>query len=220
MKRYVALAVFACVIALLVWWAWSRDAAEPNEETEEGGVRSPDPPMRALGASAATPPALASARADGGATVPEVDPKKREEMRRAIMRAWGLGDSPSPAAGAAAASPWTAVDLDGASLAPSYIRSRIREDYLPLAKDCYEKALKRNPRLSGRLETSFTIVGNKNTGGIIDDVKIDHGLGDAETDECLKQSLYGVVFEAPPNDGVVTVKYPLVFSPEDDDAGD
>jgi hypothetical protein len=69
-----------------------------------------------------------------GPARPELDAAKREAVRRAIMRTWSIGDTPQQS-GSAPSSPWTAVDLDGGSLAPAYIRARIRDDYAPLAKD-------------------------------------------------------------------------------------
>jgi hypothetical protein len=87
-----------------------------------------------------------------------------------------------------------------------------------LAKDCYEQGLKKNPALAGKLVADFRIVGTKGTGGLIDYVDFDsedNTLDDHEVRECLKQSLYSVTFDPPPNDGIVTVKYPITFAPDD-----
>ena len=35
----------------------------------------------------------------------------------------------------------------------------------------------------------------------------------------MRESMMAVSFDAPPEGGSVTVKYPIVFSPEDDDGG-
>ena len=45
-------------------------------------------------------------------------------------------------------------------------------------------------------------------------------LDDPEVLTCLRESMMSVTFDAPPEGGEVTVKYPIEFSPEDDDAGE
>jgi hypothetical protein len=92
---------------------------------------------------------------------------------------------------------------------------------MPLAKDCYEQGLKKNPSLEGKLVANFRIVGSKNTGGLIDWVDTsseETTLDDKDVLECLTQSLYSVTFDPPPDDGVVTVTYPMTFSPGPPDA--
>ncbi len=198
-------------------------------DEEENGPRDPgDPPT-----ASSDPPASDARDAEGA---PALDRKRREQMRQAIYRAWGLSAPPSDYRGSARPPPPPSAE-EGRPFDKDYIRSRIREDYIPLAKDCYEKGLKKNPKLEGKLTASFRIVGNKNVGGIIDWVDINNDtttdsqggsagglparrpLSDKDVVDCLEQSLYSVSFQAPPNDGVVTVTYPLTFSPDPPDGG-
>lgn len=51
--------------------------------------------------------------------------------------------------------------------------------------------------------------------GEVDVTSEENTLDAKDVIECLEQSMYGVTFDAPPNDGVVTVTYPLVFAPGD-----
>jgi hypothetical protein len=44
-------------------------------------------------------------------------------------------------------------------------------------------------------------------------------LVDPELQTCVRESMMAVSFDAPPNDGEITVVYPILFSPEDDEAG-
>jgi len=154
------------------------------------------------------------------AEAPVLDKVKRDAMRAAIYRAWGL-EPPDERTNPAT---WPAArGASGEGFGKDYVRQRIRDDYIPLARDCYQQGLKRNPRLAGKLVTSFRIVGTKGTGGLIDWVDTaseDNTLDDRDVIECLKQSMYSVTFDPPPDDGIVTVTYPLRFSPDEPDGGD
>ncbi len=183
-------------------------------DEEEHGLRGPSEPAE----TSSSDPARAEVR-DGASESFALDRKRREEMRQAIYRAWGLSAPTADYRGSTRPPPPPVEE--GRPFDKDYIRSRIREDYIPLAKDCYDKGLKKNPKLEGKLTASFRIVGNKNVGGIIDWVDTSKGttLDDKDVVECLEQSLYSVSFQAPPNDGVVTVTYPLTFSPDPLDGG-
>lgn len=99
-----------------------------------------------------------------------------------------------------------------------YIQARIRRDFYPLALGCYEAALTRSPNLRGRIVVDFMIVGDAKVGGIVDQAEIDRqsDIEDAEFRTCLRESMLSMVFEAPENDGWMTVTYPFVFAPDDD----
>lgn len=98
-----------------------------------------------------------------------------------------------------------------------YIHQKIKDDYLPLAKSCYENALAKTPDLGGRLVMKFKIVGDKRVGGVVDSAEVepDNTIQDDAFLQCVKESMMAVSFDAPPNDGSVTVKYPLIFSSGD-----
>jgi hypothetical protein len=103
-----------------------------------------------------------------------------------------------------------------------YIRTNFREDMFPLLHSCYQDALRRKPQLAGKLILDFTIVGDKDVGGVIDDADIndDSDLKDDQMETCVRESLMTLTFDKPPSGGgYVTVKYPILFSPGDDDGG-
>ena len=109
---------------------------------------------------------------------------------------------------------------------PDYIRATFREDMFPLLKSCYEGALKRRPDLAGKLVLNFTIVGDRDVGGVLEDADVadDSTLKDDDMETCVKESLMTLTFDKPPSGGgYVTVRYPVAFSPGDepppDDAG-
>jgi hypothetical protein len=122
----------------------------------------------------------------------------------------------TPARGRAPRVPGDAGKLDAA-----YIRSRIQQDFMPLAKECYEAALERAPGLRGKLVFSFVIIGDEAVGGIVESAEIDPSstLTDAELGYCLRESLLSVSFDPPPESGVVSVTYPFMFSPDGPDGG-
>ncbi len=187
-----------------------RSASHGAAEDEDPTASAEPPPAAITTASGEPTDAASPAR-------PVLDKAKRDAMREAIYRAWGM----APPDERTHPSTWpTSPSASGEGFGKDYVRERIRDDYYPLAKDCYERGLKKNPKLAGKLVASFRIVGTKNTGGLVDWVDTaseDNTLDDREVLECMKQSLYSVTFDPPPHDGVVTVTYPIEFSPDERD---
>ena len=58
-------------------------------------------------------------------------------------------------------------------------------------------------------------------GGVVDEVKImgDTTLDDPEMQTCVKESMMSVSFDAPPDDGKLSVVIPITFSPDEPDSG-
>src|SRR5262245_19650912 len=92
-------------------------------------------------------------------------------------------------------------DLDPAMVAKE-VRSR-----LGAIKACYERALKRNPNLSGKVVIHWTITQAGTVSGV--DVEQDT-LGDAEVASCIKSLIARWRFAAPAG-GSVDVSFPFVF---------
>ena len=74
---------------------------------------------------------------------------------------------------------------------------------------CYEQGLMRNPNLEGRVTARFVIgrdggVSNVSNGG--------SDLPDSGVVSCVVSAFYGLSFPAP-DGGIVTVSYPIAFSP-------
>jgi len=217
--------VVATALLFYRWWqaASSRAQAPPRTaaSTEDpdlllaGGVRpgtEGTPPGEAL-------PKLDRARAD----------RMREEIRALLAEAGPLallgGSTAEPIAPVDAGFPTMPVlgTWDGGDprVDPKYIQERVHEDLFPLARNCYADALKRDPKTSGRLEISFRIIGDHKVGGVVDDATLTDQttITDPEFQTCVRESMMSVSFDAPPNDGEITVVYPILFSPEDDEAG-
>jgi hypothetical protein len=170
-------------------------------------------------ADLSTPNGSATTVAPADPNLPRLDRARADAMReklkalsltpaaRAAPTKSGAGDYPVMPHGEGADDP----------ALRDYIHQKIKDDYLPLAKSCYENALVKTPDLSGRLVMKFKIVGDKRVGGVVDSVETDPEttMHDDPFLQCVQESMMAVSFDAPPNDGSVTVKYPLIFSPGD-----
>lgn len=104
---------------------------------------------------------------------------------------------------------------------PKYIQKHVREDMFPLMRECYEEALSRRPKLGGKLILTFTIAGDPSVGGIVEEADFaeDSSIQDEEMRTCVRESLMTLTFEKPPEGGgYVTVRYPIEFSADDEEA--
>jgi outer membrane biosynthesis protein TonB len=94
-------------------------------------------------------------------------------------------------------------DVDREKLA-AYVRSR-----KGAIQQCYEKELKRNPSLKGKVVVRFNIT----PAGRTSDIDIEENtLGNEAVASCIKTTIRGWVFPFKP-DSEVPVAYPFVFAP-------
>jgi hypothetical protein len=224
--RRIVIAVVVVATALLFyrWWqsASSRAERRPHERLDE-------PESESVPAPAGQPPAAHPST--GG--LPKLDRAKADQMReqiRALLAEAGPvlpGAAPSEAPPALPRPSFATMpvipDLDGGGtkVDPDYLKKRIHEDLFPLAKQCYQTALEKKPKLAGKLAVYFRIIGDRKVGGVVDEVKImgDTTLDDPEMQTCVKESMMSVSFDAPPDDGKLSVVIPITFSPDEPDSG-
>ena len=143
----------------------------------------------------------------------------RDDIRARILAAW-LAALPVVDSGfdAGLAVQLPMPVLDGGTVDPAYLRERIQEDFVPMARACYEQLLGRRPDASGRALAEFVIIGDERLGGVVDEVSVqpdDGGLADEGFATCLRESMYTVAFRPPPGRGSLRVRYPFIFRPED-----
>jgi hypothetical protein len=140
---------------------------------------------------------------------------ERDELRKRIYQA--LGQTPPTNARAL---PPSMLAREAGTLDAAYVKERIQEDFLPLAKQCYEAALERDSGIAGKLVMSFNIVGDDEVGGIVEaaDSTEDSTISDPELLYCMRESMLSMQFEPPKQGGSVTVVYPFVLSPDSADA--
>jgi hypothetical protein len=96
-------------------------------------------------------------------------------------------------------------------LAPEHIQAVVRS-HADDNKRCYEQGLARDRNLTGKVETKFLIERDGRVAGVMD-----HGstITDPEVVKCVQAVFFAMKFDAPVG-GVVTVVYPIIFSPEPD----
>jgi TonB family protein len=95
--------------------------------------------------------------------------------------------------------------VDG-ELDPSLVSKEVRAR-IGAIKACYERALKRNPNLSGKVKVRWTIT----AAGTVSSVDIEEdSMGDSEVSSCIKGLVARWRFPAP-SGGSVEVVYPFVF---------
>jgi hypothetical protein len=95
-------------------------------------------------------------------------------------------------------------------LPPEVIQRIVRQNFGRF-RLCYENALKSNPKLEGDITVKFTIQGD----GSVSDVKSSGSLSDEGMTSCVTKSFSGLSFPTPEG-GIVSVSYPLKFSPGED----
>jgi TonB family protein len=96
--------------------------------------------------------------------------------------------------------------VDG-ELDPALVSKEVRAR-IGAVKACYERALKRNPNLSGKVKVRWTITAAGTVSGV--DIA-DDTMGDSEVSSCIKQLVARWRFPAPSN-GSVEVEFPFVFT--------
>lgn len=219
-------AFLVCLLAAVTMWWLGRDPA-----VSRGTVPSPVAATRTAGDGThphgASSGASTASDLDGGAFRPPMatvhDRAVRDDLRRRILAAW-LESMPTVAEAMDAAVPALVPMpvLDGGTVDPTYLRERIREDFVPMARQCYEQLLGRQPEASGRVLAEFVIVGDERLGGVVDEVSVaarDGGITDPGFATCLRESMYTVAFRPPPGRGSLRVRYPFTFTPGRPDAG-
>ena len=142
----------------------------------------------------------------------------RDLEREQIWKALGRKHELAPATPGSAAP--TEADADKLpALDPEYVRGAIKEQLVPVAIDCYDAVLAKDPSAGGKLVFEFTIIGDEEVGGVVEEVAVadESTFGDEFLRECLRESLLAVTFPPPSDGGRVEVRYPLNFSPDEDE---
>jgi TonB family protein len=95
-------------------------------------------------------------------------------------------------------------------LAPAQIQKVMRANFSSFRK-CYEKGLADDPKLAGRVTVRFVI----DLDGTVSSASGASDFADHEIDTCVVGVVKKLVFPKPEG-GIVSVSYPIVFSPEAD----
>jgi hypothetical protein len=228
-RRLVVLLVIAATAGLLYRWWQTASSRARRASTPSANGEDDDP----TGTGSAAGAAFAAAEKSSGSGAAHGGPKldraqadrMREEIRALLAEAGVLALAGEPIEAAAPAPTYGSMpvlgvdDAGNAKVDPKYIQARVREDLFPLALDCYNDALKRTPKLAGKLVVYFRVIGDHKVGGVVDEARLVDGttIDDREMQTCVRESMMSVSFDAPPQDGELTVVYPIEFAPDDPD---
>jgi hypothetical protein len=184
-------------------------AAAPRAADDGAKRASRDAEGDAPTSDAKAPPA---ARPSAGAPPPQTvrDAKRSESIRIALRdRLRERGSDSPPERGDDETAEVGTLDKD-------YIKARIAEDLVPIAKECYESALEDDPKLAGKIVMQFGIAGDDEVGGVVDEASVDPSstLTHPALGECMRESMMSLSFPAPEGGGRVAVTYPFEFSPD------
>jgi len=227
--RLITTVLVIVATAYLLYRWWDRVSSRPQRAARPAALED-DPEVATTSTAATRSPGPGAAE---GGSRPMLDRARadqmREEIRALLAEAGVLGLAGEPIEGAAPAPalPFASMPVlgldDGGNprVDPKYIQKRVQEDLFPLALDCYSSALKRNAKLAGKLVVYFRVIGDHKVGGVVDEARLVDGttIDDNEMQTCVRESMMSVSFDAPPQDGELTVVYPIEFSPDDPDAG-
>jgi hypothetical protein len=172
----------------------------PGSKPSVGFVTDPAASTGATPATSGTPPDAAI-----GKTIS--DRAVRDALRQRVLAAWAADGDPEVAQAARQGRFLPAPPSDGGDgLGPEYLSEVLQDQYLPMARTCYEELLSRKDA-GGRLKTTFTIVADEKLGGIIDDVSAtgEGGIEDERFVTCVRESMYTLAIRPPAHGGTATV---------------
>jgi len=197
------------LVGFIAYWIWRSSAPTDAAPVTAAPEKAPPTAKRDVARpSRGNPPEAEPPR------ITERDRAKTDALRLALReRQTRRGGSRGSADEPADEEPLGTLDKD-------YIRARIQEDLVPIAKECYESALEDEPKLGGKLVMKFAIVGDESVGGVVEEADADptSDIKHADLLECMKESMLALSFPPPEGGGRVEVTYPFEFS--SDAAGD
>jgi hypothetical protein len=133
-----------------------------------------------------------------------LDKENRNKVREAADRV--KPDEPPASAGGSAKGDEHPAAATG-RLSPELIARVVRQNFSHM-RACYERGLKKNPKLEGKVTVRFVIAGD-GTVSVAGSKETD--LPDPEVVECVVRATKDLVFPRPEG-GPVEVKYPIVFN--------
>jgi hypothetical protein len=98
-----------------------------------------------------------------------------------------------------------------------YVQKRITQDFFPMGSSCYQELLTKQGTAKGRLILEVTLAGDRSVGGVVDSVEVnpESTIRDQELILCIRESMMGMPFDAPPDGNEkVTFTLPIDLSPD------
>lgn len=216
MNRNWLLALALVLLAGLSLYAWR--LLTPGADNAEAEEAVSDPMARPASPGAAeTSPAERAPR-----PVAEADRKRlasgrrlmtpaqhRARLMKILRKLQAAAETPATTGGADPGSEVETVPR----LTAKYIKAAIK-DVVPLIKECYENALRKDPNLGGKMVVTFEIVADSDLGGLVSTSAIDPKRSDITAPnmrECVRETIYALEFPKPESGGKTKVSYPFRF---------
>lgn len=216
-KTLAAVLAVVLLAAIVFAIAGSRGVTAPPGAGPAALDAPPDPPSAGSPVSTSVTPSPSVANAPRSAPV---QAPERAAAPAAVPVQAPVAVQPASEPGIASATPPEEALADAGvpfAINKDGIKSAIHEK-IPELRDCYDSWLQADPSLAGRIKVSFTIDTDADSGlGVVTKIGVmDGGIDQLALQGCVLNVFQELSFEAPEN-GPVTVNYPLRF--ESSDAG-
>ncbi len=216
-RRWVLGLGLALLVGLLAcaWWVL-RDEEPALPEPTAAPAASPGEPQREVANEA---PVESPARSAAPKTSPEKGPATQQRRRmtpaqhrarlmKIMRKLQAASEAPMATGGASGGEPETVPKLTA-----RYIKASIKE-VVPLIKECYENALRKDPKIGGKMVVTFEIVGDADLGGLVSTSAIDPKRSNITAPglrECVRETIYALELPRPESGGKTRVSYPFRF---------
>lgn len=183
----------------------ARLTPSPKKAQPQRNKRGASPRQEAVEARSKTPKAHDEARR-----------RQLDEKRRQIRAALAARKHETPQSETT-----TGLRAPQGELGKEHIQEVFRE-LVPVIRDCYNSELVEDENFSAHIVTKFTILGDEDVGGLVDEVSFDEEESVFSSEdtaaktrftECITQSMYVMEFDPPEGGGMVEVSYPVTFAP-------
>lgn len=205
------------VIVVLGWFVFRPPVETPAPAPAKAPARpADDTAKRSREGDEGEPTRDGAKAAPSGATASAPPPKTVRDAKRSESIRLALRDRLREDDSAARERGGDDEVAEQGTLDKDYIRARIQEDLVPIAKECYESALEDDPKLAGKIVMQFGIAGDDEVGGVVDEASVDPSstLTHPALGECMRESMMSLSFPPPEGGGRVAVTYPFEFSPD------
>lgn len=162
-----------------------------------------------------------------------VDAKQREAYLRRIAdgvarrQGGGSKDEPKTPDGASDSTPREKGERDQPNGEAHPIKDKsngelsdlmdaVSKDLMPLADECYEAAVERDPTIAGMIDINIEMVGDEDVGGIVESFELgdENEIQDQEMIECIRETTLSTIFPAPKDTGRRGARLTLKFEPD------
>jgi hypothetical protein len=205
MKKWLPIAALVLVLAFAVLASMHRTRM-PAASTGAG-----------MSESSAEAKAAGSASTHGAFPRAVRDAAKREELRTRLLAAAAENEAHAqaehehPAAAPPSRGQRETNDIEEFG---RFVAQAIREDFVPMARECARDLSRRKPGAHGTATVAFELLGDSKIGGVVNEAEVlkqGSTLRDADFETCVRESLYGVYFDPPPAGGRATLRFPVTL---------